>query len=81
MILAEGEDASAIKDGAAAATPRAEAPAEQMKAAQSAPPAAPTAAAEQLKTPAEPVSAVATPPKPQAEPEPETPERASNSCR
>ena len=74
VILAEGEDASAIKVGAAASTPRAEAPAEQMKAAQSAPPAAPTPAAEQLKTPAEPVSAVATPPKPQAEPEPETPE-------
>ncbi len=74
VILAEGEDASAIKAGAPASTPRAEAPAEQMKAAQSAPPAAPTAAAEQLKTPAEPVSAVATPPKPQAEPEPETPE-------
>ncbi|MGZ8309353.1 MAG: pyruvate dehydrogenase complex E1 component subunit beta [Rhodoplanes sp.] len=74
VILAEGEDAAAIKSGAAASTPRAEAPAEQMKAAQSAPPAAPTPAAEQLKTPAEPVSAVATPPKPQAEPEPETPE-------
>jgi len=74
VILAEGEDAAAIKSGAAASTPRAEAPAEQMKAAQSAPPAAPTPAAEQLKTPAEPVSAVATPPKPQAEPEPEAPE-------
>ncbi len=61
VILADGEDASAIKEGAAA-------PAEQMKAAQSAPPAAP---ATQVKTPAEPASAVASPPKPQAEPEPE----------
>src|SRR4249919_3835422 len=41
VILAEGEDVSAIKAGAPAATARAEAPAEQMKAAQSAPPAAP----------------------------------------
>ncbi len=61
VILAEGEDASAIKAGAAA-------PAEQMKAAQSAPPAAP---ATQVRTPAEPASAVASPPKPRAEPEPE----------
>ena len=61
VILADGEDASAIKEGAAA-------PAEQMKAAQSAPPAAP---ATQVRTPAEPASAVASPPKPQAEPEPE----------
>ena len=61
VILAEGEDASAIKEGAAA-------PAEQMKAAQSAPPAAP---ATQVRTPAEPASAVASPPKPRAEPEPE----------
>jgi pyruvate dehydrogenase E1 component beta subunit len=64
VILADGEDASAIKEGAAA-------PAEQMKAAQSAPPAAPATAAAQVKTPAEPASAVASPPKPQAEPEPE----------
>ncbi|MEZ5888901.1 MAG: pyruvate dehydrogenase complex E1 component subunit beta [Xanthobacteraceae bacterium] len=63
VILADGEDASAIN--------AAPAPAAQMKAAQSAPPAAPTPAAEQVKTPAEPVSAVATPPKPQAEAEPE----------
>ncbi|MFY9623919.1 MAG: pyruvate dehydrogenase complex E1 component subunit beta, partial [Rhodoplanes sp.] len=69
VILADGEDASAMKAGAPAAAPKAEAPAEQMKAAQSAPPAAPTP--EKIKTPAEPASAAATPPKPQAEPEPE----------
>ena len=68
VILADGEDA-AMKAGAPAAAPKAEAPAQQMKAAQSAPPAAPEA--EKIKTPAEPVSATATPPKPQAEPEPE----------
>ena len=66
VILAEGEDASAIKEGAAA-------PAEQMKAAQSAPPAAP---ATQVRTPAEPASAVASPPKPRAEPEPEAVEES-----
>src|SRR4249920_3576168 len=71
VILADGEDASAMKAGAPAAAPKAEAPAEQMKAAQSAPPAAPTPAAEKVKTPAEPASAAAPPPKPQAEPEPE----------
>ena len=69
VILADGEDASAMKAGAPAAAPKAEAPAQQMKAAQSAPPAAPEA--EKVKTPAEPASAAATPPKPQAEPEPE----------
>ncbi len=68
VILADGEDAAAVK-GAAAAPPRAEAPAEQMKAAQSAPPAAPTPTP--MKTPAEPASAVAAPPQPQAQPEPE----------
>ena len=47
VILADGEDASAMKAGAPAAAPKAEAPAEQMKAAQSAPPAAPSAGEDQ----------------------------------
>ena len=69
VILADGEDVSAIKAGAPAAAAKTEAPAEQMKVAQSAPPAAPTPTP--MKTPAEPVSAVAAPPQPQAQPEPE----------
>jgi pyruvate dehydrogenase E1 component beta subunit len=69
VILADGEDASAIKAGAPAAAAKTEAPAEQMKAAQSAPPAAPSSTP--MKTPAEPASAVAAPPQPQAQPEPE----------
>jgi pyruvate dehydrogenase E1 component beta subunit len=69
VILADGEDVSAIKAGAPAAAAKTEAPAEQMKVTQSAPPAAPTPTP--MKTPAEPVSAVAAPPRPQAQPEPE----------
>lgn len=65
VILAEGEDASAIRSAAA--------PAQQKKAAQSAAPAAPPAAPA-LETPAAPaVSAVAAPPKPDIEPEADVP--------
>src|SRR5258707_400216 len=63
MILGEGEDAAALKDGAK--------PARQQKAAESAPPAAVPAA--QARTPAAPKSAAAEPPKPAVLPEPEVP--------
>jgi pyruvate dehydrogenase E1 component beta subunit len=70
MILAEGEDSAALKDGkSAAATAEATAPARQQKATESAPPAA----AEPAKTPppAPPRTGVVEPPKrpPQAEPD------------
>jgi pyruvate dehydrogenase E1 component beta subunit len=63
VILGEGEDKSAIKSAAK--------PAQQQKAAESAPPAA-----KQAPTPAEPKSAVAAPPQPQvqAQPDPDLPE-------
>src|SRR5436305_8533205 len=63
MILAEGEDAAALKvDGGK--------PARQERAAESAPPAvAPMAA----KPPAQPKSALAAPPKPEIQPQPELP--------
>ncbi|MCZ7656949.1 MAG: pyruvate dehydrogenase complex E1 component subunit beta [Xanthobacteraceae bacterium] len=66
VILSEGEDAAAIKDGGR--------PAAAQKAAESAPPAAAEKAEpEAARAPAAP-SAVASPPKPEAEPEPEVPE-------
>src|SRR6266404_8634183 len=64
MILGEGEDASALKDGGK--------PARQQKAAESTPPDAPSAKA--AKPPAPPKSAVAEPPKPDILPEPDVPE-------
>ena len=61
VILSEGEDASAVKAAAQ--------PAQQQKAAESAPPAKKEAPA-----PAQPKSAVATPPKLEVQPEPDVPE-------
>jgi pyruvate dehydrogenase E1 component beta subunit len=63
VILGEGEDKSAIKNAAK--------PAQQQKAAESAPPAA-----KQAPVPAEPKSAAAAPPQPQmqAQPDPDLPE-------
>src|SRR5262245_6912761 len=67
VILADGEDASAMK----AAAP----PAVQQKAAESAPAAAPAKApASEARVPAAPKSAAADPPQPQALPEPDVPE-------
>src|SRR6478735_6557075 len=65
VILGDGEDSSAIKNGGGAA-----APAQQAKAAESAPPAAPEVA----PAPAQQPSAVATPPQPEAQPQPDVPE-------
>src|SRR3989442_983318 len=78
MILAEGEDASAIEDGGAAAQPTKAAPSQwpqQQKGGESAPPAArEKPAAKDARTPAPPKSAVSTPPKPEILPEPDLPE-------
>ena len=69
VILSEGEDKSAIKDGGGAGAQ----PAPQQKAAESAPPAeARKAEPEVARTPAEPKSA--EPPKPATVPEPDVPE-------
>ena len=73
MILAEGEDAAALKDGKTAkADAKATAPARQEKAAESAPPAA----AEPAKAPppAPPKTGTAEPPASLTAPEPEVPE-------
>jgi pyruvate dehydrogenase E1 component beta subunit len=80
MILAEGEDASAISgDGdAAKAAPKSAAPAreqrpeQQQKGAESAPPA--ERPSQDARAPAQPKSGAAAPPKPQAVPEPDVPE-------
>jgi pyruvate dehydrogenase E1 component beta subunit len=67
MILAEGEDAAALKDGGA--------PARQQKAAESAPPAKaeqPAPAVNRAPTP--PTAPIAAAPEPQRQPEPEVPE-------
>ncbi len=69
VLLGDGEDASAIRTGSA----RRESPAEKQKDEESTAPDAPVARSE---TPAEPASAVATPPQPQAQPEPDVPEGA-----
>jgi pyruvate dehydrogenase E1 component beta subunit len=84
VILAEGEDASAIKDAAPAGGKREAAsksdgqsakPAQQQKGEESAPPAAPDQpAAKEARAPAQPKSAVAAPPKPETVPEPDVPE-------
>jgi pyruvate dehydrogenase E1 component beta subunit len=64
MILADGEDASALKDGGR--------PASAQKAAESAPSASQQRSAKEARAPAQP--AVAAPPKIQALPEPEIPD-------
>jgi pyruvate dehydrogenase E1 component beta subunit len=76
MILAEGEDASALKDdsGAGATKAAPSKPAQEQKGAKSAPPAAPEQpAVQQARTPAQPKSAVAAPPVPAVLPEPDIP--------
>jgi pyruvate dehydrogenase E1 component beta subunit len=71
VILSEGEDAGAL-DNFRANGPQA--PAQQEKGAESAPPAAPEApAAQDARAPAQPASAVASPPQPAALPEPDVP--------
>ncbi len=73
VILSEGEDASAIKDGVA--TKAAPQPAQAAKGLESQPPAAPRAdAAKEAREPATPPSAVAQPPKPETVPEVDVPE-------
>src|SRR4051794_32443640 len=78
MILADGEDASAVKDGAAPAAAKQQPssqPAQRQKGEESAPPAAPEQpAVKQAREPAQPKSAVAAPPKPAVLPEPDVPE-------
>src|SRR5205807_4509699 len=64
MILAEGEDSSALTDGGR--------PAQQQKAAESAPPA--PQPAKQTPAPAKAASAVAEPPRPQTVPDQDVPE-------
>ncbi len=78
MILAEGEDAGAIKEAGAKRAGEgqrkaASEPAQQQKGAESAPPAAPEKA-QAARAPAPPKSAAAVPPQPQALPEPDVPE-------
>src|SRR5215471_8370399 len=75
MILAEGEDKSALKDGkpspaAAAATE----PARQQKSAQSAPPAAKEQPAQRAPAPAQPKFGTVPPPQAQVLPDPQVPE-------
>jgi len=65
MILADGEDASALKAGAK--------PASAQKVAESAPPAAQQRSGKEQKAPAQPKSFVTAPPKSPALPEPEVP--------
>src|SRR5437588_10706837 len=77
MILAEGEDAASLKDGGGAQQAKKSdaQPAQQQKGAESAPPAAPAdkPAAKDARAPAQPKSAVATPPKPAVLPDPDIP--------
>jgi pyruvate dehydrogenase E1 component beta subunit len=70
-ILAEGEDASTASNGGAKPVQRASAPADAMRAAQSAPPAVQPAS---MPVPAQAKSAVANPPVPSVAPEPEVAE-------
>src|SRR5271165_419614 len=74
MILAEGEDAAALKDGkqAPAKQAKAEQPSRQDKAAQSAPPAQKSQAAKQAQAPAP--TGTAKPSSAEIMPEPEVPE-------
>jgi pyruvate dehydrogenase E1 component subunit beta len=76
MILAEGEDASALTADALAAAAKpcaAPSPAQQSQVEESEPPSAPPGEGEPIRAPAEPASAIATPPQPAAEPEPDAP--------
>ena len=76
MILAEGEDAGALKDGkqAPAKQAKAEQPSRQEKAAESAPPAQKPQAAKQAEAPAPAKTGTAKPPSAEIMPEPEVPE-------
>ena len=77
MILAEGEDAAALKDGKHAPTKQAKAeqPSRQEKAAESAPPPAQKPqAAKQAEAPAPAKTGTAKPPSAEIIPEPEVPE-------
>src|SRR5829696_5174440 len=84
MILAEGEDAAAIRSGAPAPGAAAkepppsvsdDRPARQQKGAESAPPAeTEKTGGKEAKAPAQPKSAAAAPPKPEVVPEPDVPE-------
>jgi pyruvate dehydrogenase E1 component beta subunit len=76
MILAEGEDASALTADALAVAAKpsvAPSPEQQAQVAESEPPSAPPGEGEPIRAPAEPASAIATPPQPAAEPEPDAP--------
>ena len=75
MILAEGEDAAALKDGkqAPARQSKAEQPLRQDKAAESVPPAQKPQAAKQVDAPAPAPSDTAKPPSAEIVPEPEVP--------
>jgi pyruvate dehydrogenase E1 component beta subunit len=70
MILGDGEDASALKNGKSPAA----APAREEKAAESAPPAAKEEPAKKAETPAPAKTGTATPPPAHLEPEPDVPE-------
>ena len=72
VLLGDGEDASAIKADAAPAAAKADKADDKQRFDESKAPDAP--ASEQPKEKAEPVSAVAAPPQPQALPEPDVPE-------
>src|SRR5208282_2005359 len=75
MILAEGEDQAALKDGAPRqARAYATQPARQQKAAESAPPAVKEEPARKAEAPAPAKTGTATPPSAQTMPEPEVPE-------
>jgi pyruvate dehydrogenase E1 component beta subunit len=77
MILAEGEDAGALKNGkppAAAKQSKAEEPARQEKAAESAPPAEQGEPAKKAQAPAPAKTGTAAPPAKEIMPEPEVPE-------
>src|SRR5579863_6671233 len=76
MILAEGEDAAALKDGKAARQGKAEQPARQQKGAESAPPAEKDQPARKTEAPAPAPAKTGTaePPAKEVMPEPEVPE-------
>ena len=75
MILAEGEDQAALKDGAPPqASADATQPARQQKATESAPPAEKDEPAKKAEAPAPGKTGTVTPPPAQAPPEPEVPE-------
>jgi pyruvate dehydrogenase E1 component beta subunit len=76
MILAEGEDAAALKDGKKAPSKQsqAEQPASQQKGADSAPPAEKPESAKKAQTPAPAKTGTAKPPSADITPEPEVPE-------